>query len=78
MSGAHAVGMQPDGRILVAGGTAGNFALTRLLNDGQVDIGFGANGRVLTDVNFSAAARDVLVTSDGRILAAALPPRHLR
>lgn len=67
---------QPDGRIVIADATGGNFGFTlvRLLADGQPDPAFGIAGVVNTPIPGSPAARgqvaDVLVQPDGRIVAA--------
>lgn len=43
---AHAVLQQPDGKIVVGGIANGDMFLTRLLPDGDTDLGFGTNGIV--------------------------------
>ena len=72
---ATAVFIQPDGKILAAGGSAhgaagGDFALARYNTDGSVDPSFGENGTVATDFfgNYDSAY-GVLLQPDGRILA---------
>jgi uncharacterized delta-60 repeat protein len=78
---AHAVVVQPDGKILAGGGISsdrgpGNrythLAVVRFLPDGQRDWAFGNRGKVIVPVRFSL---DEVVTSlalqrDGKILAA--------
>ena len=59
-----------DGRIVVAGSADSDFALARFYPDGVVDIGFGANGRVITNIGGFDQANDVVETAAGRILAA--------
>jgi uncharacterized delta-60 repeat protein len=50
---AHAVAIQPDGRIVTAGSTgrddASVFALARLTATGTLDTSFGSDGRIVTD-----------------------------
>src|SRR5437867_813955 len=46
--GARAVALQPDGRVVVAGGSANAFALARYLASGALDGSFGDGGRVIT------------------------------
>ena len=46
---AQAVGLQADGRIVVAGGGAGSFALARYKTDGTRDLNFGDYGLVVTN-----------------------------
>ncbi|MET9378325.1 calcium-binding protein [Streptomyces sp. NPDC002992] len=65
------VAVQPDGLIVVAGQSAGDFALARYNPDGTLDTGFGTDGRVTADFDGGAdAARSLAVQADGRIVAA--------
>src|SRR6266542_2803930 len=72
---AHAVAVQRNGRIVVAGETdcplAVCFALVRFLPDGHLDWSFGANGVVRTMFARYGASRayDVAVQPNGRIVA---------
>jgi uncharacterized delta-60 repeat protein len=74
---ARAMALQPDGRIVVVGGsnaargTDHDFALVRYTGDGRLDVGFGAGGRALTD--FGGGNDDALAVTlqpDGGIVAA--------
>ncbi|MBX3227688.1 MAG: hypothetical protein KIT84_15135 [Labilithrix sp.] len=61
---AHAVVVQPDGKIVVAGSsfadaTGLDFALARYRADGALDDGFGVDGKVMTDV-VGGAGRDAI------------------
>jgi len=72
---AHAVAVQPDGKIVVAGEAdcprAICFALVRFSPDGSVDRGFGANGVVRTMFEqCGCAAYDIAVQPDGKLVAA--------
>lgn len=70
---AHAVASQPDGKIVIAGGTAPRkHAIVRLLPDGSLDPGFGSSGLVETTVlpTNTQALRAVVVQPDGKIVAA--------
>jgi uncharacterized delta-60 repeat protein len=69
----NAVVIQPDGKIVVAGGNAGDFALARYNLDGSLDTSFGNHGRVLTDFfgGFDSA-QAVALQSDGKIIAAGI------
>ncbi len=67
---AHAMAVQPDGKIVVAGTSVGEFALTRFNIDGTVDGSFGNGGTIKTrftegDANLSS----LFLEADGRILA---------
>ena len=74
----HAMVIQPDGKIVVAGqamvssGTATPdvFALVRYLPNGSLDTGFGRGGRVTTQVGIQDAALAVTLQPDGKIVAA--------
>jgi uncharacterized delta-60 repeat protein len=71
---AHAVALQPDGRIVVAGSHAFGLALARYLPDGSLDRTFGGDGKVgywdPTDPPNDLYANAVAIQPDGRILAA--------
>jgi uncharacterized delta-60 repeat protein len=71
---AHALALQPDGRIVVAGetiavGTSNDFALARYNADGSLDASFGVSGKVTTDFAGRAdSAAGVVLQPDGRIV----------
>jgi uncharacterized delta-60 repeat protein len=68
-----AVATQPDGKVVIAGGTAPRkHAIVRLLADGSLDPGFGSSGLVETTVlpTNTQALRAVVVQPDGKIVAA--------
>ncbi|WP_218109981.1 delta-60 repeat domain-containing protein [Oligoflexus tunisiensis] len=73
---ANAVLIQPDGKILVAGGgwTSGphvNFTLVRYNSNGSLDTSFGSGGIVTTDFNGGAdRAQGLALLPDGRIVVA--------
>lgn len=75
----HAIAIQPDGRIVVAGqslppdGRAA-FAAARYLPDGTLDPSFGDRGRVLTPPPAAAftSASAVALDSGGRVLIAGI------
>ena len=73
----HAVTLQPDGRIVVAGGLSDggsgqNFGLVRYTTDGEPDTSFGALGIAIADFGFGSIADGVAVQPDGRIVATGL------
>jgi uncharacterized delta-60 repeat protein len=73
---AHAVALQKDGKIVVAGATTGtatglDFVIVRYLDDGTLDPSFGDRGKTSVALsNDSDAAYALLVQEDGRIVAA--------
>jgi uncharacterized delta-60 repeat protein len=76
---AQAVAIQPDGKMVIAGGTGAFgqgtnnlFALARLNPDGSLDDTFGSNsGKVTTVVGVSnTVANAIALQPDGRIVAA--------
>jgi uncharacterized delta-60 repeat protein len=73
---AHALVLQPDGKIIAAGGETlftaqANFKLARYNSDGSLDSTFGSGGKVITDFfgNFDQA-NGLALQTDGKILAA--------
>lgn len=66
---AFALALQPDGKLLLAGGT-GDVALLRLHPDGALDLSFGAGGKVLVDMggNIHECAYALALMPDGRIV----------
>lgn len=73
----YAVAVQPDGKIVVAGGSAADyssdFSLMRFNSDGSPDLTFGSGGLVLTDFSDLTEkqrdmAADLVVQADGKIL----------
>jgi uncharacterized delta-60 repeat protein len=77
---AYAVAIQPDGKIIVAGGcgvaddsSKSLFALARYNPDGSLDASFGTGGIVTTDVsNGTALAKGLAVQPDGKIVVVGL------
>jgi uncharacterized delta-60 repeat protein len=74
----RALALQADGAIVVAG-TAGNttltqdFALSRFLPDGQLDVGFGNGGITLTDfAEHADSINAVVIEPGGTILVAGM------
>jgi uncharacterized delta-60 repeat protein len=68
---AFALAVQPDGKLVAAGVSTGDFALARYNADGSLDTTFGTCGRVIT--NFAgddAAASALVVQPDGKLVAA--------
>jgi uncharacterized delta-60 repeat protein len=75
---ASSVVVQPDGKIVVAGGThpifpsqGGQFALARYNPDGSLDTSFGSGGFVRTSFGTEGCyASALILQSDGKIIAA--------
>lgn len=65
----NSVLVQPDGKIVAAGGTGGQFALTRININGGYDTNFGLFGRVYTDFDpYSDLACSVVVKPNGKLV----------
>ena len=68
--------IQPDGKIVVVGYTAGpfasdqDFAIARFNTNGSLDGGFGSGGKVLTDFSGGSVSKatGVAIQSDGKIV----------
>jgi uncharacterized delta-60 repeat protein len=72
---AHALALQPDGKLLAAGnshnGTRFVFALARYKTDGSLDTGFNGTGKVTTAIGLGdERARALALQPDGRFVAA--------
>jgi uncharacterized delta-60 repeat protein len=68
---AYDVAIQPDGKILVVGGSSGKFALVRYNTNGSLDGSFGTGGIVTSTVGpGSAEGRALAVQADGKIVMA--------
>jgi uncharacterized delta-60 repeat protein len=70
---AESMVIQPDGRIVLGGytwGVAGptDFAAMRYNSDGTMDMSFGGDGKVSSNLGPFDTARVVLVQPDGKIL----------
>jgi uncharacterized delta-60 repeat protein len=71
---ATSVAIQPDGKIVLAGGSVvgwfNDFAVARYNTDGTLDASFGNGGTVLTEFGVSAQAYAMAVQPDGKIVVA--------
>jgi len=64
----YALALQPNGKIVIAGQTNGNYVcMARLLTDGEPDSSFGTNGLVIIS-SHAGAANSVAIMSDSRIV----------
>jgi len=71
------VAIQADGKIVVSGGAAqdgpdSNFALARYNSDGTLDLAFGGDGKVTTDVAGHDFANAIAIQADGTVVAGGL------
>ena len=64
----YSVTIQTDGKILLGGTSAGDFALVRYNSDGNLDTTFDTDGKVTTDFGTSSYGYSVTVQADGKIL----------
>jgi len=69
-AGAGSVAIAADGKIVAAGSAGGDFALARYNADGSIDPSFDGDGTVVTDFDEADAAHEVVIQTDGRIVAA--------
>jgi uncharacterized delta-60 repeat protein len=71
---AEAVAVEKDGKIVAAGWKKlrGRFdiALVRYTAKGELDAGFGSDGKVLTDLGGDDQAQAFAIQKDGKIVAA--------
>jgi len=72
---AFAMAIQPDGKIVAAGGTStpfsSGFALARYNSDGSLDTSFDGDGKVTTAFGgFADVALGLVIQPDGRLVAA--------
>lgn len=62
--------MQPDGKILVAGGAGGNAYLARFNADGSTDTSFDLDGLAKIDLGGDESFRSIVLLPGGKILVA--------
>jgi uncharacterized delta-60 repeat protein len=66
----NAVALQPDGKIVVVGGSD-NFLVHRYNSDGSLDTSFDGDGKVITDLgNVDEMAKTVAIQPNGKIVVA--------
>ena len=65
------VTLQPDGKIIAAGASDGNFALVRYNSNGSLDTSFDSDGKIITDFGSSDdSAYSIILQPDGKLVAA--------
>jgi uncharacterized delta-60 repeat protein len=62
--------LQDDGKIVVGGGVAGNFAVMRHLPSGPLDNSFNGDGIQISDFDADDRVNAVAIQKDGKIVAA--------
>ncbi|MEV7522150.1 calcium-binding protein [Streptomyces sp. NPDC091371] len=69
---ALAVAVQPDGKIVAGGESIGVWSLARYNANGSLDTGFGAGGKVTTEIEGGCCdgVQDLALQPDGKIVAA--------
>ncbi|MCG3113844.1 MAG: CHRD domain-containing protein [Candidatus Manganitrophus sp. SB1] len=67
---ARNVALQTDGKIVVGGDSANQFALARYNSDGTRDSTFGNDGIVTTTIGSSSFGLDLVIQADGKIILA--------
>jgi uncharacterized delta-60 repeat protein len=68
-SGARAVAIQADGKIVVIGASGGDFAVVRYNPNGSLDPTFSGDGVQATDFGGGDGASGVAIQTDGKIVA---------
>ncbi|WP_435015587.1 hypothetical protein TA3x_003131 [Tundrisphaera sp. TA3] len=67
---ASAMALQPDGRIILVGGSGQSYAAVRLNPEGSLDTGFGVNGTATADPGLYSSPTRVAIQADGGIILA--------
>jgi uncharacterized delta-60 repeat protein len=67
---AYSVAIQSDGKIVVAGVSANDFALVRYTTAGVLDTSFSGDGKVAQDFGQLDTAYSIAIQSDGKIVVA--------
>jgi uncharacterized delta-60 repeat protein len=75
LRGVGGVVIQPDGKIVVAGGTTTGFALARYNGNGTLDTSFGPGGEVDTPLGqWKSSANALLLQPDGKLILVGSTP----
>lgn len=61
---------QADGKLVVAGTSNGDFALTRYNLNGSLDSSFDGDGKLITDMGWSETAYSLIQQADGKLVVA--------
>ncbi len=69
-----AMALQPDGKIVMVGGSSSDFVLARYNADGNLDTGFAlGTGQALTDIGGTNQAFNLALQPDGKIVVSGSP-----
>jgi uncharacterized delta-60 repeat protein len=68
LGGAHGVVIQPDGKIVAAGGSTTGFELARYYANGTLDTSFGNGGKVVTSLGQTSYVSALLLQPDGKLI----------
>ena len=67
----YALVVQPDGKLIVAGASSGDFALARYNLDGSLDLSFDGDGLLITDFDGNSdEAHALALQPDGKLVVA--------
>ena len=75
-SGATALAIQADGKLVAAGVAGDDFALARYNPNGSLDPNFGIGGKVTTDFGGSDRANALAIQADGKLVTAGVAGDH--
>lgn len=64
----YSLAVQPDGKILIGGGSNNDFAIVRYHSNGSLDTTFNGTGSVTTNIGAIEEAYSLVLQSDGKIL----------
>ena len=67
---ANALVIQTDGKLVAAGASGSDFALSRYNADGTLDTSFGTGGKITTDFGAADSANALVIQADGKLVAA--------
>lgn len=65
------VAFQPDGKVLISGKYADDFCVYRITDNGSLDVSFGINGKVTTDLDNGSIdnpSKSILIQPNGGII----------
>ena len=69
-SSVNALVLEPDGKLVAAGGSDAGFALVRYNSNGSLDTSFGTRGRVITPLDSDDGVEALVLQPGGKLVAA--------